>query len=271
MNTTAPALIAVDLDGTLLDDAEDVPQRNIDVLTAARDAGTHIVLATGRPPLWVTPITDQLGFRPLAVCANGAVVVDAHTDTVISSRLLSTELLAEINEVITRELPDAGVGAERFEATVNAHDSEFVTCEDYRHAWAEPEQSQLHRADVLSQPVFKLLVSCPRMLSKDMFQAVIPHVQDYASVTYSIDHGLIEFSALGADKGSAVSSVAKSLGVPAADCIAFGNMNNDISMLNWAGRSVAVANAEQSVLDVAGIIAPSNEECGVAHVLSTWF
>jgi HAD superfamily hydrolase (TIGR01484 family) len=88
-----PALIATDVDGTLLDDDEKVSSRTRAAVRAVVDAGAQFVLATGRPPRWVQPIVDQLGFAPMAVCANGAVIYDPSTDRILSARTLSADAL----------------------------------------------------------------------------------------------------------------------------------------------------------------------------------
>nr|MCH9768866.1 Cof-type HAD-IIB family hydrolase [Actinomycetes bacterium] len=75
-----PGLIATDVDGTLLDDDEKISPRTSAAVRAANDGGAQFVLATGRPPRWIKPVVDQLGFAPMAVCANGAVVYDPSTD-----------------------------------------------------------------------------------------------------------------------------------------------------------------------------------------------
>ena len=74
MTVTEPALIASDVDGTLLDEDEKVTERTRRTVRAAVAAGAHFVLATGRPPRWIRPVVDALGFAPMAVCANGAVI-----------------------------------------------------------------------------------------------------------------------------------------------------------------------------------------------------
>ena len=69
-----PALIATDVDGTLLNGEDIITARTRDVIGAAVAAGAYFVLATGRPPRWIPPVVDELGFAPMAVCANGAGV-----------------------------------------------------------------------------------------------------------------------------------------------------------------------------------------------------
>ena len=93
-----PALIATDVDGTLLDADERVTPRTRQAVLAAVAAGTEFVLATGRPPRWIAPVVDALGFAPMAVCANGAVIYDPSSDRILSARTLPVDLLAELAE-----------------------------------------------------------------------------------------------------------------------------------------------------------------------------
>ncbi|MGH3282632.1 MAG: HAD-IIB family hydrolase, partial [Trebonia sp.] len=156
---TLPALIACDVDGTLLDSDETISARTRDVIRAAVEAGTEFVLATGRPPRWVQPVVDALGFAPMAVCANGAVIYDPAGDRVLSARTLSVEILGELAEIATRVIPGVGLAVER--VGNSAHDTatpQFVSSPGYEHAWLNPDNTEVSIADLLSTPAIKLLV-----------------------------------------------------------------------------------------------------------------
>ena len=87
-------------------------------------------------------------------------------------------------------------------------------------------------------------------------------------VTYSSsEDALLEISAAGVSKASALAAVCSARGIAAEEVIAFGDMPNDLPMLTWAGRGVAVANAHPEVLAAADEITAGNDECGVAQVL----
>ena len=107
-----PALIATDVDGTLLDGDERVTPRTRAAVRAAVDAGAQFVLATGRPPRWIAPVVDALGLAPMSVCANGAVIYDPSTDRILSARTLSPEQLAVLAEMAMRVIPGAGLAVE---------------------------------------------------------------------------------------------------------------------------------------------------------------
>ena len=94
-----PALIACDVDGTLFNDDDTITPRTREAVLAAVAAGARFILATGRPPRWIRPVVEALGFAPMAVCANGAVVYDAANDRVVSARMLPVDTLAELAEL----------------------------------------------------------------------------------------------------------------------------------------------------------------------------
>jgi hydroxymethylpyrimidine pyrophosphatase-like HAD family hydrolase len=95
------------------------------------------------------------------------------------------------------------------------------------------------------------------------------HANGSLAVTYSTA-AFLEIAAAGVDKGSALAWLSDRLGIAPAEVIAFGDMPNDLAMLRWAGRAVAVANAHPEVLAAAHEITPSNGEDGVALCWSAW-
>jgi Cof subfamily protein (haloacid dehalogenase superfamily) len=267
-----PLLIATDVDGTLLDEHEDVTPRTKAAVLAAVDAGTRFVLATGRPPRWISPVVDALGFAPMAVCANGAVVYDSATDRILSARTLSAEMLAELAEVALRVIPGSGLAVERVGRT--AHDAatpQFLSSPGYEHAWLNPDNTEVSLADVLSAPAVKLLIRKPGARSSDMAEALAPHVGLEGDLTYSTNNGLIEVVPLGVSKATGVKEVAGPLGITADDVVAFGDMPNDIPMLLWAGLGVAMGNAHPEVKAAADEVTMPNADDGLARVLERWW
>jgi len=270
---TPPTLIASDVDGTLIDSDELLSPRTRAVITAAVESGSTFVLATGRPPRWITPIVDALGFAPISVCANGSVLYDADSDRILSAATLAPAELAVLAEVAQAAIPGVGLAVERVGRS--AHDAatpQFVSSPGYEHAWLNPDNTEVSLDDLLSFPAVKLLVRKAGARSADMAEVLAPLVTEAgAAITYSTDNGLIEVMPTGISKASGIAVVADQVGVRPESVIAFGDMPNDVAMLRWAGHGVAMGNAHPDARAAADEITGTNDDDGVAKVLERWW
>ena len=269
---TQPALVACDVDGTLFDETENITQRTRDAVRAAVAAGAYFLVATGRPPRWIRPVVEALGFAPMAVCANGAVIYDPESDRVLSTRTLAVDTLAELAELATRVIPGAGLAVERIGE--RAHDTatpQFISSPGYEHAWLNPDNTEVSIDDLLSAPAIKLLIRKSGARSEDMAAELAKHVGIEGDITFSTNNGLVEIVPLGISKASGVEEIARPLGITSDEVVAFGDMPNDIPMLLWAGHGVAMGNAHPDVRAAADEVAAPNTEDGVARVLERWW
>ncbi len=267
-----PAMIATDVDGTLLDEDERVTPRTRQAVLAAVAAGAEFVLATGRPPRWIGPVVDALGFAPMAVCANGAVIYDPSADRIISARTLPVDVLGELAEIATRVIPGAGLAVERVGRS--AHDSatpQFVSSPGYEHAWLNPDNTEVSMSDLLSAPAVKLLIRKSGARSADMAAILAKHIAVQGDITYSTNNGLIEINPIGTSKATGVEEVARPLEITAEDVVAFGDMPNDVPMLRWAGLGVAMGNAHPEAVAAANEVTAPNTDDGLARVLERWW
>ncbi|GGC64731.1 HAD family hydrolase [Hoyosella rhizosphaerae] len=267
-----PAFVCSDVDGTLINDHDAVSARTKAAIENLTSDGAHFVLATGRPPRWIDPITSQLGHAPLAVCANGAVIYDSNSDKVLHSESLSVETLVALADLVRRTLPGSGLAAER--VGQSAHDAatpQFVSSPGYKHAWLNPDHVELSVEEVLAAPAIKLLVRHGGMSSTHMRNVLAPLVGELAHITFSTDKGLVELSAPGITKASGLAWVTQHLNSAPHHAVAFGDMPNDIAMLEWAGHGVAMGNAHPEARDSANEVTSSNNDDGVAVVLERWW
>ena len=253
-------LIATDLDGTLVpNDSKSISPFTAEVLKRVDDAGIPVVFVTGRPLRWMDPFWPHIGKHGLAVVSNGAVTYDVHEREVVTTTGIEPELGLEITAAISAAVPGSTFAIECLDGI--RQDSAFV--ERYRVPDGSPRGPL---AEIWDEPALKLLVR-NEMLDPDEFRdRATAAVGDLANATWSVP-GLVEISAAGVTKASALVGLCARLGVAATDVVAFGDMPNDIPMLAWAGTSYAVANAHESVLALADHVAPPCEEEGVAHVL----
>jgi hydroxymethylpyrimidine pyrophosphatase-like HAD family hydrolase len=265
-----PQLVASDVDGTLLDENDTITPRTLASVTALVDQGVPFVLVTGRPPRWMSPVVDQLGFAPLAVCANGAVLFDTATGKVLHAHTLEAPLLQLASELALRALPGCGLAAER----VGEHDSatpQFVSAPGYAHAWLNPDNTEVSDEELTSEPAVKLLVRHRGMSSGDMVAVLAPLFGGAVDLTYSTNKGLVELSAPGVTKATGLAKVAGDYGVEQATVIGFGDMPNDVPMLSWVGHGVAMGNAHPAAVAVANEITGSHTQDGLANVLERWW
>ena len=269
---TLPALIASDVDGTLLDDDEKITARTRAAVLSRGGRG-RAVRAGDRPPAAMGPPgRRRAGFAPMAVCANGAVIYDPATDRIVSARTLSADVLGELAEIATRVIPGAGLAVERVGRS--AHDAatpQFVSSPGYEHAWLNPDNTEVSIEDLLSAPAIKLLIRKAGARSSDMAAELAKHVGLQGDITYSTNNGLIEIVPLGISKATGVEEVARPYGITAEDVVAFGDMPNDMPMLQWAGLGVAMGNAHPEAVAAADEVTAPNTDDGLARVLERWW
>jgi Cof subfamily protein (haloacid dehalogenase superfamily) len=267
MAAAAYRMVATDLDGTVIRSDGTISARTRAALGTADGAGAVILLVTGRPPRWLRGIAEQTGHRGLAICANGALVFDLATETVIGAHPLPVETLQHLVEVLREAIPGIAFAVERV-------DDGFHHEPAYHPRWDSDQSLITAEIDsLLEVPASKLLARHNSFGADDLLAAARVAVGDetVATLTHSSADGLLEISAAGVSKASALTDYAAEHGIAASDVIAFGDMPNDLPMLAWAGHSVAVANAHPEVLEAADEVTASNDDDGVAAVLEREF
>jgi Cof subfamily protein (haloacid dehalogenase superfamily) len=261
---TAPRLVASDLDGTLLRTDQTVSDRTREALARVEDAGSLFVMVTGRPPRWMAPVAQAAGHRGLAVCANGALVYDLHTEQVVQDFRIDGATALELVASLRARVPDIAFAVEK---GLDGFGREPA----YVPRWDNGELLVAPIEELVQPGVAKLLARVEGTPSDDLLAQAREVLGDLAECTHSSGDGLVEISAAGVSKASGLAVLAGEWGVEAADVIAFGDMPNDLPMLSWAGRSVGMGNAHPDVLAAADEVTATNDDDGVAEVLERWF
>jgi len=260
--TDRPRLVATDLDRTLLDGCGLVSPRSQAAIAAVRAAGIEVVFVTGRPARWIAPVAPAVGGRGLAVCANGALVLDLASSETLLARTIAADAVLELAGRLRAALPRLSFGVESTAGL--AVEPTFVPAQPFPD---QPRTGTL--ADLLDPAPVKLLGRDAVHDSDQLLRIAIPLCEGLGEPTHSGADGLLEISALGASKASALAWVAEQHGIDAADVWAFGDSPNDLPMLAWAGRSYAVANAHPAVLAAAAYRCGPHTDDGVALVLES--
>jgi hypothetical protein len=261
-----PAVVATDLDGTVVRSDGTISARTRAALVHAADAGAMVVIVTGRPPRWLGNIADATGHHGLAICANGALIYDLTTETVIGARPIDADVVRRLMADLRAAVPDIGFAIERV-------DGQFAHEAAYHPRWDPEANTVIGDLDaVMTAPISKLLARQEGVGSDDLLARAVEIITDEAAtLTHSSVDGLLEISAAGVTKATTLAEVIAEHGLGASDVVAFGDMPNDIAMLTWAGHGVAVANAHPDVLAVADEVTGSNDDDGVADVLERLF
>lgn len=251
-------MLATDLDGTLLGPDGMVSERTLRALTLAREAGLIVALVTGRPPRWLAPVIEQTGWHGLAVCANGAVLVDLESRTVEQTFPMDDATLLQVIACVRELLPGASFGVEHVQ--VGAHiDDEFT-----RHH----DRFEDH---VLGGTAIKLLARIPTTNDADLMLDQIQNELDgVVTVTHSTtSEVLLEICRHGITKASGVAWLAAAHGIDRLDVVAVGDMPNDLPMLLWAGQGFAMGNAHAAVRATVTHeqTLPTNAQDGVAELI----
>lgn len=260
--------IATDLDGTLLRTDKSVSPRTRAAVDAADEAGVMFIIATGRPPRWIPPVVEQLGDRGLVVCANGASVYDPVRHELVERTDLDPDVVATMMDDIEGAGYQALFGLEQgFDFSVD-HAIESRP-DDYAAmtSWQLPGIRVAPIRSFLDAPVTKLVVRLPYDTPAGTADSVQALVGTRALVTHSTSEWFLELSHPTVHKASTVERLLRNVGVESDAVVAFGDMPNDLELIEWAGHGVAVANAHESLRAVADEVTASNDDDGVAMVI----
>lgn len=277
-------IVALDLDGTLLDSQKRLSDRSRAALAHAAEAGALIVPTTGRFFGMMPPAVRDLPFVRYAITINGAQVYDRATDTAIVREEIPLDAALAIMEILDRH--DVVYDCYRqnwgwMTAALQDKAADYATDDHYLRMIREfrkpvPELKAHLRATAADGDVQKMMLFARRgdaAAAQDELAAIAREVAAAfpdVKITSSTANNL-EINSAAAHKGRALARFADHLGLSLANCAAFGDGMNDFTMVEAAGLGVAMANAAPEVKRVAKLVTRSNDDDGVARVLEAIF
>ena len=277
-------IVALDLDGTLLDSQKRLSDRSRAALAHAAAAGALIVPTTGRVFGMMPPAVRDLPFVRYAITINGAQVYDRATDTAIVREEIPLDAAVAIMEILDRH--DVVYDCYRqnwgwMTAALQDKAADYATDDHYLRMIREfrkpvPELKAHLRATAADGDVQKVMLFARRgdaAAAQDELAAIAREVAAAfpdVKITSSTANNL-EINSAAAHKGRALARFADHLGLSLANCAAFGDGMNDFTMVEAAGLGVAMANAAPEVKRVAKLVTRSNDDDGVARVLEAIF
>lgn len=259
-------LLALDLDGTLTNAKKEVSDVNKDAIKKAIASGVQVILASGRPVIGIQKIADVLELDKLGgyiLAYNGGHIIECKSGQTVIQQTIPVEYYHDICEcgrmfgVNTLTYDENGVLAESDTAP-------YVQKEAYNNSISITKIDKLEEA--LKEPVVKfMIVGEPEKLNK-AYEYMKTLFEGKLSVFFSEPY-FLEVTPLGIEKATSLEKLLGRLNISDSQLMACGDGLNDISMLKYAGFSVAMENAYEETKRYADYISASNEENGVAQAI----
>ena len=257
-------LLALDLDGTLLNQNQKISQRNIRVINKAKENGVNIVIATGRTNLGAENYFKELGLQEYLISYNGALIQNIRENIIIKHIPLPLDKTLEILDFVNENNLYANLYLNN-NVYANKAGEEL---EYYKRIMnIEPILIEGRIDKFLNKPSTKLLIIEKNLVKVDEILSVLRNnFSSSLNITKSIED-CIDVMSKNVSKGKALSDLTSKLGIKPEEVAAVGDGDNDLEMIKFAGRSAAVANAETSIKENADYITASNDEHGVAEFI----
>ncbi|MBR6696932.1 MAG: HAD family phosphatase [Lachnospiraceae bacterium] len=259
-------IIALDLDGTLVNSNKELTKATKTSLIEAQEKGIKLVLASGRPVKGIQPLADELKLAEYGgyiLSLNGSFVLDCKTKEVMYANYFPDEMIKPICEY-----------AREHNAAALSYDNELVITENPEDEYVKIE-AQINNMDIkkvddlisyIDYKINKILVVGEPWymaeLTKDMNEKFSDKVEVYRSAPF-----FIEVVPKGVDKAESLKRLLEKIDIKREELIACGDGYNDVSMVKYAGLGVAMANGCEDIKAVADYITASNDEDGIAKVV----
>ncbi|KKE80426.1 sugar-phosphatase [Bacilli bacterium] len=260
-------LIAIDMDGTLLNDRHEVPEDVKYTLSEAKKQGIKIVLCSGRPIGGIRSYIKALNLNQegdFAIAYNGALVQDTHTNEVVAELSLGHADLVKLYELSMELKTPMHFFDTKGVYTPNADISDYTVLEAYL---SEIPLGYRQVSDIPTN------ISIPKIMfvnHPDKLNRTIEELPKSLNKQYTIVQSapyFLEFVHPSASKGNAVKMLAEQLGIKQEETMTIGDNGNDLSMIRYAGCGVAMGNAIPEVKAAADFQTRSNNESGVAYAI----
>ncbi|MGG0541944.1 Cof-type HAD-IIB family hydrolase [Priestia aryabhattai] len=236
-------LIALDMDGTLLNNQQEISEENRAAIAKAQEQGVHVVLSTGRSLLTCREYAQSLQLSSYLITVNGSEIWD------------------ESGQLVERKLIDAS-HIEKMWNLTKEHKLNFwavTTDKVWRDEFPE---------DIASQEWLKFGYDIPDDALREEVLKQIAGISDFEISNSSLTN--LEINALGINKAKGIMTVCERLGISMDEVIAMGDSLNDMAMIEAAGCGIAMGNAQEAVKEAADWVTDTNVNNGVAKAISHW-
>lgn len=258
--TFSPKMLALDIDGTLVDKVSHMPREIRTTVRRFVEKGTPVVLSTGRSWIATEPIFKLLDLPPgWAVSSNGAIVV---TNPPLEVRHETVFDPKESIEKVSKHVPKARLAVER--------GMQRFASAAFPPGELQGEVEIVSLEELASRPVSRLIIREPGSENGEVFNDLIADLGLHEVAYFVGWSAWLDIAPVGVDKAHGLTFVCEDLGIDPADVLAIGDGYNDIEMLQWAGRGVAMGDAPDEVKAAADHVTGNFDDLGTVEELSRW-
>ncbi|MDF2673116.1 MAG: family phosphatase [Clostridiales bacterium] len=266
-------MIAMDMDGTLLTTDKQVSQRSKEVLKKATDAGIKLVVCTGRifTSAWI--FADLIGTEAPIIASNGAYIREKDRDEVVYMKALLKEQINKVVKIVKKH----GFYPHLFSSDTIFTEKVIFTAKLYdKQNQSLPKDKQVKI--VITDDLEKVIEENHEIILKVVIVSEMDEIESLSKLRNEISKELdvsimasaannIEIMSKGISKGNAVKILGDIYGISSEETICIGDNENDISMIEYAGLGVAMANASDVLKTVANYVTDTNDNDGVAKAI----
>jgi Cof subfamily protein (haloacid dehalogenase superfamily) len=265
-------MLAIDMDGTLLNNQKQISEKNAAALRELRAGGIHVIICTGRHPENARLLLLRYGLSCPVIGLNGGLIVDGGGKEFLAEHPVPAEDAEKVTGLLEKNRMDYMAFTKTYMALREQTEGTYTRLNlKYLHEISNGNYKvgPAEIKEALKQRVYKFAVfntEYPGLLKKTRTEL---GEHGHLSISKSADTN-IEIMSEGVDKGSGIMDYARILNIPPEEIMAIGDQENDIPMLKAAGYSVAMGNASEQVKLAADYQTSSNEENGVAEALGKY-
>ncbi|AIO19218.1 Putative phosphatase YwpJ [Candidatus Izimaplasma bacterium HR1] len=259
-------MVVSDMDGTLLNSNLEISQKNLDAIEGLREKGIRFCIATGRPEQLVKEYIEPLNMKDPMIMYNGSVIGHPFQDEKLYDLKLEKKDIKEIIEYC--ELNDIIYMPYTKDMIISKPNYRVEFFQNRNEKLADKNKCIFEDIRDIDDIVNNHSINKVLLIENDQekFEKTKELVANYSQFEIaSSQKGFIDINPRGASKGNALKVLAKHFGYTLDEIVVFGDQDNDVSMLEVAGVSVAMANASENAKNAADHITSSNNDSGVAE------
>lgn len=273
-------IIVTDIDGTLLNASKEISKKTRETLIKWQEDGNLLILASGRPMTSMFQYAYELrmdAFNGLLISSNGACVVDVNSKEILWERCINQVEAAKLLDHLEHfdvipmiAMDDTMYVNNVFNNSISFMNQDINIIQYEARGGGYKLREIEHLKDALAKPLYKILIAGDPKYLVENVEALSKPFEDTLTSMFTAPF-YYEFTDKGVDKAKALDYIIEKYHLHQSVTLAFGDGENDISLLKRCTHAIAMSNAVDSLKDVSTFISLSHDEDGIAHALDLYF